>query len=716
MAELTDQLAAKLPGDDTGIHIRQSVCSICTPGHHCGVDCYVKDGKVIRVEGTSDHPYNKGTLCAKGSALRNYVYREDRIRTPLRRAGERGQGKFEPISWEEAYQVIAENLNSIKKTFSPHSVLFCSGYSKWYLPVFRRFASVFGSINCATDSCACNVAGVIANKATAGGGAAPNFANANTFLGWCYEGYFSAHMSVKNIQALKARGGKVIIIDPRYTPAAKHLADIYLPVNPGTDGALALGMAKLIIDNGWADMDYVEKYTYGFAAFKALADEYPLDRVSRITGLDPDDIREAARLFATNGPACINFSASAIVHHINGFQSHRAILCLSALTGNYDRPGGNGPGAYSLFHRPVGFPNREEAYQGFRRPTGVPRIGEDRFPLWSAFSNDTQAMDLLRQLEEEQPYPIRAIFAMGMNAKMFPETDALLRAMKDKLYFFVDVDLFMTHTARYADIVLPACSCLERSELKVYPGDYLYCTQPVIQPLYQSRPDVDILCELARVMELDDDLLLQGYEAGMDWIIDGCGLTLEDLKKAGKPLKVPASRPVPMGRYLEKGFPTHTGKFEFFSTAIAAIDPKYGLDPLPRYTDSLADQNDPDTAARYPFYLITGARIPTAIHSRMHETPWLRSLRPYPTCEIHPADAQALALSEGDDVELASPFGRIQVKVTLTHRTKPGTIQMFHGYTEANVNLLVGRDHLDPYTGYPGFKGLRCSIRKNQEV
>lgn len=711
-----EKLTAKIPGADTGIEIRQSICSICAPGHHCGVDCYVKDGKIIRVEGSADHPYNKGAICAKGSALRNYIYREDRIKTPLRRAGERGEGRFEPISWAEAYQTIANHLNAIKENFSPHSVLFLSGYSKWYLPLFRRFTNVFGSVNYSTDGCACNVATVIANKATAGGGAVPDFPNANTFLGWCYEGYFSAHMSVKSVQALKERGGKVIIIDPRYTPAAKNLADIYLPINPGTDGALALGMAKLIIDNGWADMDYVERYTYGFDAYKALVDEYPLDKVSRITGLEPGDILEATRVFATNGPACINFSASAIVHHINGFQTHRAILCLSALTGNYDRPGGNGPGAYSLLHRPTSFPTREAAYQSHRLPTGAPRIGEARFPLWSKFTNDTQAMDLLRQLEEEKPYPIKAVFGMGMNAKMFPETDNLLRAMKEKLDFFVDVDLFMTHTAKYADILLPACSSLERSELRVYPGDYLYYTQPVIQPLYQSKSDADILCELAAVMKLDDDLLLQGYEASADWIIEGCGLTINDLKQAGKPVKAPASRPIPIGRYLAEGFPTATGKFEFFSTAIAAIEPKYGLDPLPSYTDSLADQNDPDTAARYPFYLITGARIPTAIHSRMHETPWLRSLRPHPMCEIHPHDAAALELVEGDDVELVSPYHRIRVKVMVTHRTKPGTIQMLHGYTEANVNLLIGRDHLDPYTGYPGFKGMRCNIRKCQEA
>ena len=128
------------------------------------------------------------------------------------------------------------------------------------------------------------------------------------------------------------------------------MADMHLQLKAGTDGALALGMAKLIIDNGWADMDYVEKYTYGFEQYKALVDQYPLDKVAGITGLDPKDIYEATKLYATNGPACTNFSASALVHHINGFNAHRAILCLTALTGNFDRSGGNVPNPPTYLH------------------------------------------------------------------------------------------------------------------------------------------------------------------------------------------------------------------------------------------------------------------------------------------------------------------------------------------------------------------------------
>jgi len=714
LTELEKKIKAKIPGEDTGIEVKHSLCAICSPSMHCGVDCYVKDGKIIRVEGTPDHPFNHGKLCTKGSSLRNYVYRKDRIKTPLKRVGERGEGKFEPISWDEAYDIIAEKLLATREKYGANSVAFFSGYCKWYRPVFHRFAHVFGSVNFGTDDCCCSGSMVIAHKVTAGTVGGPDMGHANTYLGWNYDGYYSNHLSVGGVQALKARGGKVIVIDIRKTPAAKNLADIFLQIKPGTDGALALGMGKLIIDNGWADMDYVNKYVYGFEQYKELVQQYPLDKVAEITGLDPNDIYEATKLFATNGPACTNFSASALVHHINGFNTQRAIVCLEALTGNFDRPGGNVPGTATYIHKQAGFRSREEEFRSDRYPKDGPvRIGGERFPLWETQFDEFQGMDLQRQIEEGTPYPVKAVFALGMNAKMFPQTDRLLKTMAEKLDFFVDADLFMTMTAKYADIVLPACSSLERGEIKAYGGGYLFYTNPVIPPLYESKSDTDILCDLARKMDLDDPYLKGGYDACMEWIFDGIGISIAELKKAGKPTKIPIAKwPQPVGEMLKNGFPTKTGKIEFYSTAIEEIDPKYGLDPLPSYRDPLEDQNDSETKEKYPFYLCTGARLAHTLHSRTQETPWLRSLLPDPTCEVNWDDAARLGIKNGDWAILSSPYGEIRLRVKTTGKIEPGVILSLHGYTEANVNELIGRDHLDPYSGYPGFKGMRCNIRK----
>ena len=716
MTELEKRIQAKIPGEDTGIEVRPSICAICSPDKHCGLDCYVKDGQIIKIEGTQDHPYNHGKLCTKGSSNRNYLYRKDRIQTPLKRVGERGEGKFEPISWDEAYKIIAENLNRIKETYSPHSVVFYSGHCKWYRFLLQRLAYSFGSVNYGTDDSNCAAATHLANAVTVGRSAGPDLAHTNVFLGWNYSGYYSDHMSVENVRKLKERGGKVIIIDTRYTPAAKNLADVFLHVNPGTDGALALGIANVIIENGWENKKYIEKYTYGFEEYKALAAKYPLDRVAKITGVTPEQIVEVARLYATNGPAATNYSACALTHRINGFQTHRAVFCLAGLTGNYDQPGGNLPLPQSWCHKPAGFTTREAEFRMCRKPDAV-RMGEGRFPIWDKYEHyqEYQAMTLQDSILHHEPYPIKAVFGMGMNLKMFPQTDAMVEAIK-KLDFFVDVDLFSGFTTRYADIVLPACTTMERSELKAYGGGYFQYTKPVIPPLYESKSDANILCELAKVLGVDDPLLTAGHEACLDWIIEGTGVTIAELKKAeGRPVKV-ASKPYIPGSFIENGTTTPTGKFEFYSTSIASIDPKYGLNPLPEYEDALFDQNDEETRTKYPFMLITGIRVPHTIHSRLQEVPWLRSLRPKPFIDVNKKDAAAMNIHDGDMMEVTSPYGRIRVMAHLTAKMKPGVLHMTHGYSEANVNCLIGKDHLDRYSGFPGLKAMRTNIRKCEEA
>ena len=324
-------------------------------------------------------------------------------------------------------------------------------------------------------------------------------------------------------------------------------------------------------------------------------------------------------------------------------------------------------------------------------------------------------MTLQDSILHHEPYPIKAVFGMGMNLKMFPQTDAMVEAIK-KLDFFVDVDLCSGFTTRYADIVLPACTTMERSELKAYGGGYFQYTKPVIPPLYESKSDANILCELAKVLGVDDPLLTAGHEACLDWIIEGTGVTIAELKKAeGRPVKV-ASKPYIPGSFIENGTTTPTGKFEFYSTSIASIDPKHGLNPLPEYEDALFDQNDEETRTKYPFMLITGIRVPHTIHSRLHEVPWLRSLRPKPFIDVNKKDAAAMNIHDGDMMEVTSPYGRIRVMAHLTAKMKPGVLHMTHGYSEANVNCLIGKDHLDRYSGFPGLKAMRTNIRKCEEA
>lgn len=701
-------MKAKIPCRETGIQIKRTICDICAPNFHCGIDAYVKDGKVIKVEGTKEHPMNHGLLYTKGAANREYIYRKDRLMTPLRRVGERGEGRFEPISWETAYREIQEQFNAIKEKDGADAVAFFAGYSKWFRPLLKRLAFSFGSSNYGTESSCCWHASDVAWETMANGFAVPDMGRTNTYLGWGYNPYYSNHLGIRGMEAYKARGGKLIIVDVKKTLAAKKFADIFIQVKPGTDGALALGMAKIMIDNGWTDKEYIEKHTHGYEAFAEYVKEFNLEKVERITGADPKMVYEAAKLFATNGPASIHQSASPITQHKNGLQNYRAMNALLGLTGNFDCPGGNFPiMPFSFVYQISGFKTREAQYYEDVRPERTrPLVGELTYPLWGKCVDEMQAIDLSRQILEGSPYPIKGLFGQGMNILMFPDTDLLCEALK-KLDFFVAVDLFETPTTRYADIVLPACSSFERSECRVYGGGYAYMTEPVIEPLGESRSDVVILKELAGYLAPQDELLCQGYEAFVDYAFADLSVSVADMKASDLPIHVQEARPPVIGETRIHGCHTPSGKFEFDSELIKSIPKEFGLDSLPTYREEFED-----IRAGREFILSTGVRIPNAIHSRLHDVPWLRGLRPNPMADINDEDAARLGIGQGDDIRIETVRSSVQVKANVTSTVMKGTVHLYHGYKEANANALLPANWTDPYSGYPAYKSIGCNIVK----
>lgn len=712
MTELEQKAKAKIPCPETGIEVKRTLCDICSPGPQCGISAYVKDGRVIKVEGLEGYPGSNGRLCTKGAANRQYIYHEDRLKTPLRRTGPRGSGSFEPISWETAYEAIGSALNGIKAEYGADAVAWYTGYCKWYRPWLKRLVFDWGSLNYGTESSACHMSTELAWKTTAGLAFSPDLAHTKVFLAWGCNPYYSAFLKANRLLKMKERGVKIILIDPRETPTADKVADLHLKLRPGTDGALALGMGKLILDNSWQDQAFIDQYVYGFEAYKTLTDQYPLDKVARITGLNPGDIYEAARLYATQGPSTINESAAAITHRTNGFNNYRAMIALQAITGNIDRRGGALPIHETYLQTACGFDTREEEFAHFHTPNHPrEKIGAARFPVFAHQCDEFQAMDLVRHINTADPYPLKALMAFGMNRQMFPDHDALLRAF-DKLDFVAATDLFMTDVCRHADIVLPACSSFERGELKAYPGGFLTATQPVIQPLYDSKPDTVILCELSRYLDLEveDPLLRDGYDACQRFLISHLPVTLEQLRAGPLPVKV-ATRPYQPGALLDRGFPTQTGKLELCSTLIQSLG-RADLNPLPAYSDSL---DGPETPER-PYTLVIGPRLPNAIHSRLHRVSWTRSLRPNPSADLHPALAEQLGIRDGDPIELFTANGAVQVTAHLVRTGREEDIYFYHGYQEADGNRLLPPDHLDPYSGFPGYRQLRCGIRMREEA
>lgn len=689
-----ERLQAKLPGTDTGITLHNTFCDVCAPGPHCGITCYVKDNKIIKVEGTDQHPTNRGKLCARGLSTRDYIYRKDRIRTPLRRIGPKGSAEFEAISWDEAMDEISSRLKTIRVESGASSVAFYSGYDKWYRPFLQRLAYSFGSVNYGSESSSCFTSTILSWKCATGAEMVqPDLGNAGVFLGWCANPGISSYLMNIGLQKNRERGMKVIIVDPRITPASQN-SDLHLRIRPGTDGALALCLGRELIHHGWIDRDYIHENVYGFEAYRDYVEQFTPEYTAQITGLLPQDIQLAARLVGENLPLSINPSNASLVHFKNGMQNHRAVMALSAITGSYDRKGGMIPTPLTYAHSIAGFETKEPEFSVEVYPENGPvPVGCDRFPLWHKLIGEMQACALPQAILTDPTCPIRVLYAHGMNFRMFAGSNEMAQALK-KLEFFVDVDLFLTDSAKYADIVLPACSSCERGEFKVFGGGYAQYTEPVIPPLYQSRRDDAIIFDLAKRLNLDDPLLLSDPDTCIRYMLRNTPINLEELKKHPElPQKIPGMEITPIGQH---GFQTPTGKFELDSTIIRDLNAP-GLNSLPTYTPSTDDAEPED----FPLILSTGIRIPGGLHSRLHDCPSARSLRPESTADLSPEDGVRLGISSGDKISIITGHGAVTVKANLTITIPAGMVSLYHGYREADANSLLSCTHCDPYSGFP---------------
>ena len=395
-----------------------------------------------------------------------------------------------------------------------------------------------------------------------------------------------------------------------------------------------------------------------------------------------------------------------MIHHTNGLQGFRALNALTAITGSFDARGGQTPAGSAFVHSflPEGVMDLE--FVDEKIPLGgKPMIGSDRFPLWTELNDEMQAMRMTEQILTGEPYPVRALVGFGFNIRMFPDSSRLFEAVK-KLDFYVDVDLFMTDSARYADIVLPAAPSPERHEMLGL-GSSLFYFKPAIPPFHEAQSDMDIICGLAKALEVEDPLLISGYEACCSYIIRDLPLTFEELSDSDKPLPIPPPKKRDYRELSEEGYDTPTGKYELYSTIIDK-HPEWNLDALPVYHSSLDSASPED----FPLILSTGIRYPYMVHSRTHRIPSLRELRPDPMADINPEDASRLGIEQGDSVVLETQAGSLTVKANITDRYREGVVGMHHGYSDADVNTIVPPGHNDPYSGFPGFKSVRCRVRK----
>ena len=426
------------------------------------------------------------------------------------------------------------------------------------------------------------------------------------------------------------------------------------------------------------------------------------ERAEEITGVPKETICRAARLFATEKPSAIKWSASSLAHHLNGVQNHRAIFLLSALTGNYDVKGGN---------RTMGMPMApRNEYGKVKRMNKVEAIGQKEFPVWFDIScEESQCTKLAQYIKEEKPYPLKGMVAFGLNHRMWPKPELLNEALGE-LDFFVNTEFMMSESCRMADLVLPASTPFEREEVMGGMGGRFRMSEKAIEPLGECKNDIEIILELAKRLGLEDEVLGMNYEEYMEHILKPSGLTLEELRKHPEGLEAP-NLVMPMERTYEKQpFDTPSGKVEFKSLVLEKYSKEYGYQGLPVFED-FREKTEVDHEA-YPFILSVGCRRPQYYHSRTYRLSWIRNLEAPDLIEMHPKDAKACGIEEGDEVTIVSPAGEVTGHVGYQLSMQPGMICMYHGNPNADANELIDLDYVDPISGFPAYKSYFCRVEK----
>lgn len=677
----------------TKTKVGKTLCNMC--GTRCGLNVYVEDGKIIKVEGMPEHPFRQ--LCIKSRAIIDWVYSKERVTKPMRKVN----GKWQAVSWDKALDFIANKLGSMKEKDGASSLVVHLGFpfiGTAAAKLARRFCDAYGSPNFTTGSSICFWARGIAQSITFNHNTAPlsrTYRGTRCHLVW---GNNPAESSVPQLAAInntRKEGAKLIVIDPQLTSLAKQ-ADIYAQLRPGTDTALALGILNVVIDEELYDREFVERWTYGFDKLAEHVKQYPPEKVADITWVSPDTIRSIAHMYATSKPACIT-QGVALDHCTNGVQTSRAISCLIAICGNCDIAGGN------TFSPPL-------EQRNLRLSEGITGEIGAAYPLFSRFVQQSSSAPVTNAILTGKPYPVKALIINGSNVALtWPETTKVKQALA-RLELLVVIDMFLNETAQMADVFLPAASFVESSVLKDYAPSRLplvVLSQQVIEPLGNSWPDWKFWLELGKRMGYTEYFPWNTDDELYSTLLEPTGLTVEQLKE--KPGGILHHRQEER-LYLVNGFHTPSGKVELYSELMEQC----GYDPLPTYHEPAESPvSKPNLAKEYPLILITGPRVGVYVHSQLRNVEVMRKHHPEPLAQIHPDTAKALGIANGDMVKVETRRGSVEMKAQLTPDILPRVVSIPHGWAnKANANLLTTDEEMDPISGFPAFKSMLCRVSK----
>ncbi|MBI4286548.1 MAG: formate dehydrogenase subunit alpha [Chloroflexi bacterium] len=672
-----------------------TICPYCGAG--CGVLLLVKDGKVTTTTPWAEHPVGEGRLCMKGWYAHEFIYSPDRLTKPLLKVGD----SFQETSWENALKVIAEKLSEAKAKDGPDSLAFlssakCTNEENYLLQKFVR--EVIGTNN--IDHCArlCHASTVTGLGTAFGSGAMTNDI-ADIPQSDCVfvigSDTMSQHpLAARRIILAKEMGAKLIVADPRRVQTARF-ADLHLKLRPGTNVALLNGIMKSILDHGWENKAFIEERTEGFAELKAVLDTVSLDEAEKITGVPKADIEKAAELYATSKASCIIY-AMGITQHTTGTNNVLSIANLAMLTGNIGRPGtgvnplrgqNNVQGSCDMGALPDLLPGYQRVTDEAKRK----KVAE----AWGLPDLPTQpGLTLIEIMEAIHAGKVKTMFIMGENPVVSDPDITHVEEALNKLDFLVVQDMFLTETARLADVVLPAASWAEKEGTFTGTGRRVQVLRQAIAPLGESKPDWQIIGELARAMNAEKGFIFASPKE-----------IFEELRKvtpqyAGMDyarLSQPQGLQWPCPAEDHPGTPIlHTKQFTRGKGKFHAIPYQ-------------APAESPD--AQFPLILTTG-RVMTQWHTRSMtgRSPSLNAEFPEGFVEINPQDAKKFKINDKGLVEVSSRRGKIKTRARVTDKVVPGVVYIPMHYVEAAANRLTN-SRFDPQAKIPELKVTAVAIK-----
>ncbi|KPJ69223.1 hypothetical protein AMJ44_04385 [candidate division WOR-1 bacterium DG_54_3] len=672
----------------------------------CALLAGLRGNKIVGIKGDPDGFLNKGYACIKGLASPDRLTHPDRLRYPLKRVGTKGGGKWKRISWPDAMREIANNLNTIKEKYGAKAVAFCQGMPKGMEHfVLIRLANTFGSPNLVGPQDVCHAPREITGIHTCGFYPVADLHHPTKLVVLWGSNITSTNEEGEICSLLLEQvrnGTQVVVVDPRKTALTKKAA-CWLQLRPGTDNALALAFLNIVIEEGLYDKGFVENWTHGFDALASHVKDYTPERIAEVTWVAPELIREGARSYATSHPAAIQWG-NPIEHNVHTFDTARALICLMAICGNLDVPGGNiqanEPDILGLgkFARADLLPSkRKEMIHAYHHT--IPRL----MTVPPAFFR--------KAVLEEFPYPVKGAYMQCTNPLLaYADSHQTYEALR-KLEFLAVADICMTPTASVADIVLPAATHFEFNDIGHYGlgHGYILARPKVVDPPDGCWPDIKILNELGKAIT-SREYWYDDYNQLLEEVLQPHGISYTEFAEQGY-----LRGPERFKKYLSNGFRTPTGKVELKLSQAE----KFNLPPLPQF-DGLPEEDDPE----YPLVL-TCSKSKYYLHSSYRWIKRLREKRPDPKVEIHPDTALKYGMTEGDAMIIETRYGEITQIAHLTDIVDPRVINASHGWwfpegkaeslyewEKSNFNILTATEKLGKEFGTPNLKGIGCKIRR----